>query len=385
MDYSSSGETHLPTPRNLSQPLKRDAVRRQIEEMISEQQLWGLRLSSERKLASAVGVCRRTIQCVLAELEQDGIVERRHGSGTYVVDNPDEGRSNRVAQVAVVAASRADLTKDWNYQGEMIRGVLGQASRQRTECSPLSMDDGDDRKRIWSVTEMRGFDAVISVSCDERKLLCHLLDAVRGPVVLLDHSVRDLPVIGVVNASFAGMRAITRHLINVGHRRIAFLDCFDSHRVNPEKIAGYRTALADKNIEPDGELVVVPQGPCHGVAPIEEHVRIATARLMQLSRPPTAIVGFDDNWAYPAARFLEERGLEVGREVSVVGYGDSLYRKGRCQTLTSCRIYPRKMGQIALRAALGDGSRDMGKTMIVADRPIFRESTGRAPRANGRQ
>jgi DNA-binding LacI/PurR family transcriptional regulator len=111
----------------------------------------------------------------------------------------------------------------------------------------------------------------------------------------------------------------------------------------------------------------------------EEHCRRAAHRLMDRPHPPTAIVGFDDTWALPAAQALRERGLQPGAEVSVAGYGDRAYRMGRCATLTSCRIDARKMGRTALRLALERVRPDEARTVIVRDRPVFRESTGPAP------
>ena len=48
---------------------------------------------------------------------------------------------------------------------------------------------------------------------------------------------------------FESARATTRHLLALGHRRIAFVDCFNSALYNPERIAGYRAALARKGVE----------------------------------------------------------------------------------------------------------------------------------------
>lgn len=361
-------------PETLTKPSKRLEVRRRIEEMIRREGLWGQRLMGERQLAAEVGVCRRTVQGALAGLEADGLVERRHGSGTYVVEKPKGRGRSRAARIAIIAAGHSERGEGWDYLGEMIRGVLARAPRLRAEAAVLSLAEPPERERVWDAAEMRRFDGFISVARDERELLTYLLGLNRGPVVLLDHYVRDLPVVGVVNSSFMGMRALARHLVALGHRRVAFLDCHNRAETNPEKFAGYRVALGEAGVPLDERLVAAPPGPCAG-AERDGHVRRATAALLELEDPPTAILGFDDDWALPAVGVLEGRGHRVGRDFSVAGYGDRAYRTGRSKTFTSCRIYPRQMGRAALRAALARAKAGEGRSIIVRDRPCIREST----------
>jgi DNA-binding LacI/PurR family transcriptional regulator len=362
--------------RPLAKPKKRVDLRLRIEKRIRDQELWGQRLVSERELAAQMGVCRRTLQGVLAELEADGVVERRHGSGTYVCERPRASGARRTARVAVIAAEHCELTEGWHYRGEMIRGLLGQAPRMRAECTVFGLDRPDDAASVRDAREMRSFDAFVSVQVDDRELLSRLLALRRGPVVLLDHFCRDLPIVTVVDGSFEGARAVTRYLGGLGHRRIAFLDCHNRAEINPEKFAGYRAGLADRGLDFDEELLCVPAGPVGG-AQREGYASEAVQRLLELAAPPTAIFGFDDNFALPAMTALEARGLRVGRDISVAGFGDSAVRRGLCDRLTSCRIYPRKMGREALRAALGasGSAAGEGRTVIVPDRLRVREST----------
>ena len=124
------------------------------------------------------------------------------------------------------------------------------------------------------------------------------------------------------------------------------------------------------------ELLALPQAP----QPKEEYAELAAERLLDLDDPPTAIVASRDHRALTLIEVLERRGLEVGRDISVAGFGDTAIRTGLGDRLTSCRIYPRKFGSEAVRAALEPGGRSEGRTIIVPDRLMIRASTG-APRS----
>jgi len=358
-------------PRNFVKPYKRMESRRRIEELIREGGLWGQRLMSERELAAQLGVSRWTLQGALAELEADGLIERRQGSGTFVAEGPAGARRKAAARLAIIAARHAEELPGWDYHGEMIRGMLGHAPRLRADCTVLSLDRPEEAARVWKAREMRAFDAFISVSQDARDLITHLLRLKRGPVVLVDHYIRDLPITGIVDGSFEGMRAVTKHVLALGHRRVAFIDTYNRAAVNPEKFAGFAAALAEKGAGPDDELVACPSAP----GSWEEFSAAAVDRFLALPDPPTAIVTFDDNRALAAAQGLERRGRRVGGDFCLAGFGDSAFRRGLSDRLTSCRIYPRKMGQEAVRAALGPRSRGEGRTIIIPNRLYIRRST----------
>lgn len=369
-------------PRNLVKPQKRIEARRRIEEMIREAALWGQRLMGERELAAELGVGRKTLRSALAELESDGLLERRQGAGTFVVEQPAENGRRGVTEIAVVTARHFQDEPGWHYKGEMMKALLAYAPRMRANCTVLAFDRTEERERIWDSRYMRGFGGFITVSEDAPDLLAHLLKPRCGPVVLLDHIVRDMPIIGVVDGSFEAARAAARHLTALGHRRIAFLDCHNRDASNPWKFGGYRAGLADREIPFDEELVMIPEasgGPYYEETGFRAEMRRfaegAVDRLLALARPPTAILCFDDSRAVPAIEVLNARGLTVGRDFAVAGQGDSAFRRETCDWLTSSRTYPRKMGRAALRAALGAGSANEGRTIIVPNRLFIRGST----------
>jgi DNA-binding LacI/PurR family transcriptional regulator len=365
--------------RKLDEASKRQAARQRIEEMIRTQNLWGRRLKSERSLAAELGIARRTLQAALAELQAERLVERRHGAGTFAAERPAARSSRRTARLAVIAAQHWEASTDWAYTAEILRGVLGYAPKVRAEAEVFALSEPAEAEQVGDAARMRGFDGFVSVAQNDRSLVTHLLRLQRGPVVLVDDVIRDLPVTCVVDGSFEGMRAVTRHVLRLGHRRVALLDCHNRDAINPEKHAGYCAALREKDLDPDPELVAVPprrvhSDPSEGTefsALVEADVR----RLLALAEPPTAIVAFDDSYALAAMRELERRGLRVGEDICLAGHGDAAIRRGLSDQLTSCRTYPHRMGEAAARAALEPGTRGEARTIIVPNRLYIRKST----------
>ncbi len=69
----------------------------------------------------------------------------------------------------------------------------------------------------------------------------------------------------------------------------------------------------------------------------------------------------------------------------MAGFGDTAVRRGTCDWLTSCRIYHRKMGQEAARAALQPLKGSEGRSIIVPTRLVVRKSTCPPPRPADRR
>ena len=102
------------------------------------------------------------------------------------------------------------------------------------------------------------------------------------------------------------------------------------------------------------------------------------ARFLALARPPTALFAGTDRRALAALKALEASGVRVGKDFALVGFGDSAFRLGQCDRLTSVRIYTRQMGEAAVRAAVEAMEAPGARTVIVPDRLIVRGTTCRA-------
>ncbi|HXH97054.1 MAG TPA: LacI family DNA-binding transcriptional regulator, partial [Gaiellaceae bacterium] len=174
------------------------------------------------------------------------------------------------------------------------------------------------------------------------------------PFVVLDPKTPIAPGIPCVSAAnTAGAGAATAHLLGLGHRRIGAITGPSGWCATEERLAGYRTALVGAGVRPDPLLVVESDFEVAGG-------RAATSRLLSLAEPPTALLAFNDNLAVGAFHCARERGFELPRDLSVVGFDDAEHAPLVTPALTTVR---QPLGEMA-RLAVGL------LTRLLAGRPV---------------
>jgi LacI family transcriptional regulator len=125
----------------------------------------------------------------------------------------------------------------------------------------------------------------------------------------------------------AGGRLATRHLIELGHRRIAHLGGGMGTSTGRLRSRGYREALAEAGLPPDPALEAV-------TGYVEDPATEGMDLLLDLADPPTAVFAGNDLVAAGALTAAQRRGLRVPGELAVVGYNDiPLARRPRLTTI----------------------------------------------------
>jgi LacI family transcriptional regulator len=190
---------------------------------------------------------------------------------------------------------------------------------------------------------------------DERLLTL----AQRLPIVAISRSVRGLEhrCVRVENAE-GGYKA-TRHLIDLGHTRIVHITGLSWHPDSVARREGYERALADAGLPLDPALVV--EGDWE-----EQSGLTAVERLLAAGVAFTAIFCGNDQIAFGAALALFRRGLQVGRDVSLVGFDDQPSAAFSCPPLTTVRQPAVEMGMAAARAIVEELR---GRSFV---QPVFR-------------
>jgi LacI family transcriptional regulator len=111
----------------------------------------------------------------------------------------------------------------------------------------------------------------------------------------------------------AGIRELVGHLVEQGHRHIAFIAAPKDLTLAPDRLDGYKDGLSDAGIAFDSELVI--EGSLTRSAGYE-----AAKELLKRVPPPTAIVGANDLSALGAMRAAQERGMAIGQELAIAGF-----------------------------------------------------------------
>lgn len=290
-----------------------------------------------------------------------------------LLDSGYARRGGDVERGGIVELVTADLSTEWAV--ELIRGVE-RVTREAGLVLALSvLDDGLQPSAEWlpGVLQRKPVAVVLTfsdLSADQRRQL----RARNIPFVVLDPAgdpPPDAPAIGATN--WAGGRSAARHLLELGHRRIAVVSGPADLLCSRARSAGFHSAMAEAGVEVDPALV---GGGGFSRSAGEREAR----RLLALAEPPTAIVAGNDLQALGILDAAYALGLQVPADLSVVGFDDVAPAGWARPALTTVRQPLREMAEEAARLALRLRAGTADTTRLeLATSLVVRESTA-APR-----
>jgi len=165
----------------------------------------------------------------------------------------------------------------------------------------------------------------------------------------------------------------TKHLIDLGHTKIASITGPLIHLDARERLQGYRNALSEAGIEYDPQLIV------EGLFQ-EDGGNKAAAKLFQRGVDFSAVVCGNDNIAISVYDILSRTNESPGERISVVGYDDMFYSRYLRPKLTTIRFPIVEMGITAANMVLNSLDQDLSNGVQLEPSLIVRESTA-APRS----
>lgn len=190
---------------------------------------------------------------------------------------------------------------------------------------------------------------------------------------------------GVVNIStdnVLGTQLSTRHLLELGHERIAFVSGSIGSVNRSERYRGFRDALEAAGI-PDDQIIAWSGDATSTFDDRDaaELGRVASKELLEGPNPPTAIVAINDICALGVCAGVRDCGLEVGSGVSVVGFDDIMLAQMAMPGLTTVRQPVSAMAEAAFATLRGriDNEAAGGHSILHRPELIVRESSGPRP------
>jgi LacI family transcriptional regulator, repressor for deo operon, udp, cdd, tsx, nupC, and nupG len=191
---------------------------------------------------------------------------------------------------------------------------------------------------------------------------------------------RSLPVIRTDHRT--GAAEATRHLVELGHRRIAHIAGSRHAPSTARRLAGYRDALEAAKLPAPPELVEPGDFTMQSGATGME-------KLLRLEAPPTAVLCANDEMAFGAIRMLHKVGLTVPDDLSIVGFDDQNMAAFYNPPLTTVHIPRHELGRRAARELIEHlEQRNIAHEVVLPTRLIVRESTApparRRPRPRSR-
>lgn len=195
------------------------------------------------------------------------------------------------------------------------------------------------------------------------------------PTILLGH--RAPFCSGFVNVEtddIAASAAATRHLIDLGHKRIAFFAGPNAAPSSVERIEGYRKALREGGIEMDERLIF------HAGSTMEEGEK-AALQMLQESPGATAVQAVNDLVAIGAANVFLGQGLKIPEDLSLVGFGNVLVSEHFRVPLTTVRQPKLRLGTAAMDSMMKLIAGTRPPTKRLPGEIVMRQSSAAPPTA----
>ncbi|MHC4871489.1 MAG: LacI family DNA-binding transcriptional regulator [Planctomycetota bacterium] len=222
--------------------MTQDTVIRKLRKRIDKQKSDGkLRFPPERKLAEELGTSRMTVSKVVSVLVGEGLLTRKRGSGTFVVDKENRGTEKCLAVLFknIAGSSCPYFTKVKN-------SLLGSTQNKKTT---LQFYEGVDRhfnnsqsaNRLLKAISSGLVDGVIIANRMQLEVAAEIKEHV--PAVVINDSFGELGGISCITCDYwkAGFEA-ARYLISRGHKRVGYISRHSDYLETAQSISGMRTA-----------------------------------------------------------------------------------------------------------------------------------------------
>lgn len=164
-----------------------------------------------------------------------------------------------------------------------------------------------------------------------------------------------------------GTYELVRHLIGLGHRRIAYIAASQHFAFGHFRHRGYRRALEDAGLDYAPDLVRTADLTRRGGAQAARH-------LLDQKPPPTALVAANDLMALGAMSVAQERGLRVGPDISIAGFDDIPAAEAVSLTTLNQPIYPIGRRLSAMLMTLISGGELTERHVLLQPELVLRKS-----------
>jgi len=198
--------------------------------------------------------------------------------------------------------------------------------------------------------------------------MLELLTSSRTPFVRLGSESEVEGGIQLTLDDRGGAATAVRHLLGLGHTRIACILGDPRYGSSQARLAGYHEAIAEAGLEPDDALVL------SGDFTFQSGVA-ATQALLAGPAPPTAIFASSDEMALGCLSALDQAGLRVPSDVSVVGFDDSAGSRFSRPQLTTVRQPLIEMASEAVRRLIQKPATEQDSAQAFTSELIVRDST----------
>jgi len=247
-------------------------------------------------------------------------------------------RGEKIKRVLFLLHRQHDIARALPFYSLLLLGVEDHCRERGIAMSFLSIGPGDN---VEEQIALHHPDALICAGYFESALIM-AVQRIQLPMVLVDLWAPDVPCVNIDN--YQGGYLATRHLIDAGRKRIAFLASTATHYSIRQREKGYRQALyeAQMMMPPAYDVIASP------LVDTSQSLTAAMNELLSLPEPPDAIFAYNDVTAIAAIALCEQRGFRVPEDIAIVGF-DNIDPAAWCRpALTTVNVDKHLLGYRAV-------------------------------------
>ena len=251
-------------------------------------------------------------------------------------------KTNRSQALGVIVSSVEDP-----FFGEILQGIeeVAQKSGYSLFMAASQRDPQQEQAIVQAMSEHR-VDGVIICSASFKAEQSRQFLAYGVPIVVVNNQAAEDYRYSIYHDDVDGSRQVTRHLLDLGHRRIAYLGNSSSGRTTLDRLTGFQQEMrvAGLAVSPEHIHEVSGGGPEDGLAGLEH--------FLGLGDRPSALFCYNDMMAIGILKGLQQAGIRVPQEMSVTGFDNILFSAFTNPSLTTFDQPKRFIGAEAARLVL---------------------------------
>jgi len=282
---------------------------------------------------------------------------------------------SRTQTIGVLLTSSTQRFSD-PFLGDLLSAMVDEVGRHRFELHLFSPTAGEDPLVTLdrSVRHKRADGYVLLRVATTDRRVDYLLDR-KLPFVTLGRPAVEGHYRRVVGSDDSLTAAIS-HLVDLGHRRIGAIALPPGYAISDRRLDLFRAALAERDLPLEESTVAVAD------SFQEAGGRAAMEHLLRLPKPPSAVIGFNDQLTIGGLAALADRAVAVPERMSIIGFDDISLARFLSPPLTSLRQPGDLLGQMLIQQLIA-AIDNPGSDAEVCVRPelVVRAST--APPATG--
>jgi len=279
----------------------------------------------------------------------------------------------RQPKLAIITFAQTMLN---DYVCKIVNGIHAYASEHKMETA-IIVAKNDDMQIKDKIRDQQCSGAIVLLS-PERKDSFLDLASTGFPVIFIDEQVNYEGIGFIDSDSYTGSRDAAQHLIELGHKNIAYLQYNNPKLSQIQRMRGYQNALKGAGIEPNSKYTVSLEPGSSGKSP-DKRGYDAMMNLLEESPEITAVMTSDDAVAHGAICAIYEKGLRIPGDISVIGFDNYPSTEFYTPPLTTVNHPAEEQGKQAAKT-ISEFLKSNGHTKlpqeILETSLVIRKSTG---------